>query len=143
MARARSSARHLTSCCTWPSGRCWWCRAASLSSLVGLYEQIADLPLEIEGYELDGLEHDFAGQFLRMTTLIRLRGGGEEGVGEDVVYDGLDHVAFQDAGPSQPLAGSWTIDSFSKHLDGLELFPSPPERESSRDYRRWAFESAA
>jgi L-alanine-DL-glutamate epimerase-like enolase superfamily enzyme len=110
---------------------------------VGLYEHIAELPLQIDGYELEGLEHDFAGQFLRMTTLIRLRGGGEEGVGEDVVYDGLDHVAFQDAGPSQPLAGSWTIDSFSQHLEGLDLFPSPPERDASREYRRWAFESAA
>ncbi len=28
-------------------------------------------------------------------------------------------------------------------LDGLDLFPSPPERDVSRNYRRWAFESAA
>jgi L-alanine-DL-glutamate epimerase-like enolase superfamily enzyme len=110
---------------------------------VGLYEHISDLPLQIDGYDLEGLEYDFAGSFLRMTTLIRLRGGGEEGVGEDVVYDGLDHVSFQDAAGSLPLAGSWTIDSFSQHLEGLDLFPSPPVRDTSREYRRWAFESAA
>src|SRR5205823_9800174 len=28
-------------------------------------------------------------------------------------------------------------------LDGHELFPHPPDYEASRDYRRWAFESAA
>jgi hypothetical protein len=43
----------------------------------------------------------------------------------------------------QPLAGEWTIGSFASHLDTLDLFPSPPVREPSIDYRRWAFESAA
>jgi hypothetical protein len=41
------------------------------------------------------------------------------------------------------LAGEHTLDSFSKLLDGLPLFPTPPEREVSVNYRRWAFESAA
>src|SRR5438105_3525312 len=107
------------------------------------YNLIADLPLRIEGYELEGLELDFGGYFLRKTTLIRLKGDGEEGVGEDVVYDASDHVAFQEAAGTLDLAGSWTLDSFSRHLEELELFPSRPERDVSRDYRRWAFESAA
>jgi hypothetical protein len=75
--------------------------------------------------------------------VIHLQGDGEEGVGEDVVYDALDHVAFQDAGAALELAGEHTDDSFSKLLDGLDLVPSPPEREVSVNYRRWAFESAA
>jgi L-alanine-DL-glutamate epimerase-like enolase superfamily enzyme len=107
------------------------------------YDLIADLPLRIESYELAGLELDFDGYFLRKTTLIRLQGDGEEGVGEDVVYDPEDHVAFQEAAGTLELAGSWTIDSFSRHLEGLEFFPSGPQREASRNYRRWAFESAA
>jgi L-alanine-DL-glutamate epimerase-like enolase superfamily enzyme len=41
------------------------------------------------------------------------------------------------------LAGKHTIASFSELLDGLPLFPAPPEREVSENYRRWAFESAA
>jgi L-alanine-DL-glutamate epimerase-like enolase superfamily enzyme len=110
---------------------------------VATYDQLAELPLEIESYELEGLELDVSSDFTRLSTLIKLRGGGEEGVGEDVTYDGLDHVALQDAGASLDLAGSHTIDSFSKLLDGLDLFPSPPAREVSRLYRRWAFESAA
>ena len=43
-----------------------------------------------------------------------------------------------------PLAGSWTLDGFSRHLDGLELFADgPPTHDVSRAYRRWALESAA
>jgi hypothetical protein len=111
---------------------------------VSTYDQIKDLPLEIEGYELEGREfHPEGSDFDRLTTTIHLKGGGEEGVGEDVVYDALDHVAFQDAGPVLDLAGKHTIASFSELLDGVELFPSPPEREVSVNYRRWAFESAA
>lgn len=107
------------------------------------YGRIADLPVKVEGYSLEGMELAFNEQFTRYTTLISLYGQGESGVGEDVGYDGLDHVAFQAAGGSLDLAGSWTIDSFSARLDELDLFPDPPVREATRDYRRWAFESAA
>ncbi|MDQ3357176.1 MAG: hypothetical protein M3502_10860 [Actinomycetota bacterium] len=107
------------------------------------YPVLADLPLEIEAYELEGLERDVSSEFTRLSTVIRLRGGGHEGVGEDVTYEGLDQLALQDAGPSLPLAGRHTVESFSRLLEGLELWPSPPEREPSRDYRRWAYESAA
>ncbi len=107
------------------------------------YDLIADLPLTIESYGLEGRELDTGNPEPRMTTLITLSGGSQEGVGEDVVYDGLDHMSLQATGPVQPLAGDWTIDSLSKHLDGLDLFPDPPVRDFSRLYRRWAFESAA
>ena len=110
---------------------------------MGTWDQLASLPLEIDGYELEGRELAFSEEFVRYTTLIKLRGGGEEGVGEDVVYDGLDHVAFQAALGSLPLAGSWTLRTFSDRLAELDPFPDPPVREVSRRYRNWAFESAA
>jgi L-alanine-DL-glutamate epimerase-like enolase superfamily enzyme len=110
---------------------------------VSTYDLVAGLPLEVDGYELEALERDVSSQFTRLSTVVHLRGGGEEGVGEDVTYDGLDHVAFQDAGPSMPLAGTWTLRSFGEHLEALDLFPAPPVRDVSRAYRRWAFESAA
>src|SRR6476469_6691454 len=108
------------------------------------FDSIADLPLLIEGCEFEGLEIT-AGSFERLTTIVKLRGGGEEGIGEDVVYDAVDHVGQQSHGPPEGLAFSGTFAEFSAHLDPIDLFPAgPPEREEiSRDYRRWAFESAA
>jgi hypothetical protein len=110
---------------------------------VGTYESVAELPLAIESYELEPLELSFGPEFARLTTVVRLRGDGHAGAGEDVTYDGLDQVALRDAGASLPLAGSYTLDSFCRRLDELDLWPAPPVREPSRDYRRWAFESAA
>lgn len=107
------------------------------------YEQIADLPLRIDSYELEGHEFRITDDMERLTTVVRLKGDGHDGVGEDVVYDALDHIALRDAGPVHDLAGEHTIASFSELLEGLPLFPTPPEREVSDNYRRWAFESAA
>jgi L-alanine-DL-glutamate epimerase-like enolase superfamily enzyme len=110
---------------------------------VATYDRITDLPLEIESCEFDGLEFKISEEFVRLTTLIKLQGGGQEGIGEDVTYDALDHIALRDAGPPEGLTGSFTFDSFSKRLDDVELWPTPAEREASVEYRRWAFESAA
>jgi hypothetical protein len=110
---------------------------------MGTFDLVARLPVKIESYELEPLEQEVSSDFTRLSTVIRMRGGGQEGVGEDVTYDALDHVALQDAGPVQPLAGSWTIGTFGEHVGGLDLFPSEPIRDVSRLYRRWAFESAA
>ena len=105
------------------------------------FERVADLPLHVDGYELERLEHPISPEFTRVTTQVRLRGGGEEGIGEDVTYDAAEHDRL--AEQRHELEGEWTIATFSEHLDGLEFFPEPPEMEAYRDYRRWAFESAA
>jgi L-alanine-DL-glutamate epimerase-like enolase superfamily enzyme len=107
------------------------------------YELVADLPLRIDGYALEGLEQDTSSDFTRKSTVIHLQGGGEEGVGEDVVYDAVDHEIAQDAGPALPLSGDWTIRTFAEHLATLDLFPQEPQRDVSRLYRAWAYESAA
>jgi L-alanine-DL-glutamate epimerase-like enolase superfamily enzyme len=107
------------------------------------WDLIAQLPLEIEGYELDPLEASVSSEFTRKSTVIRLQGNGEQGVGEDVTYDAEDHEILQAGGPALALAGSFTVASFAEHLAGLELFPEPPQREVSQNYRTWAYESAA
>jgi L-alanine-DL-glutamate epimerase-like enolase superfamily enzyme len=107
------------------------------------YDLVADLPLRIEGYALDGLVQDVSSDFERKSTIIRLQGAGQEGLGEDVVYEAVDHEIAQKAGPILPLAGDWTLRSFSDALAEVQLFPEPPQREVSRLYRVWAYESAA
>jgi L-alanine-DL-glutamate epimerase-like enolase superfamily enzyme len=106
------------------------------------YEAIAALPLEIESYELDRLERPVSSEFTRVTTVVRLHGRGEEGVGEDVTYEAEHHEAQQRAEPL-PIAGRHTLDGFSNLVGELDLFPSGLDREVYRLYRRWAYESAA
>ena len=110
---------------------------------MSLYENVRDLPLRVEAYDLEPLELQANPQFLRKTTVVHLRGGGEEGIGEDVTYEASEHDRLQERGPDLPLAGDWTIHSFSEIFAGQRLFDPPPEREVYVDYRRWAFESAA
>jgi L-alanine-DL-glutamate epimerase-like enolase superfamily enzyme len=107
------------------------------------WDAVAELPLQIDGYRLEPLQADVSSDFIRKSTVIRLHGGGHEGVGEDVTYDAVDQEILQAAGPKLPLAGSFTLASFSDHLKALALWPEPPRREPSHNYRVWAYESAA
>src|SRR5213592_4978287 len=100
-------------------------------SPAGIYSRFAGMLLEIEGYELERLDKPVTRGFTRVTTVVRLRGGGEEGLGEDVTWYAEHHDREQAAGAVLPLAGSWTLESFS---DALEM----PDA-----WRRWAYESAA
>ena len=106
------------------------------------FDRLADLPLEIEGYELQGRELQTPG-FERLTTVVRIHGGQEDGLGEDVTYDAVDHVALQGAGASLDLSGHATLGEFCEFIGGVDTFPSEPQRDVSRRYRRWAFEAAA
>jgi len=107
------------------------------------FDALADLPLEVEGYELEGLRAQVSSGFERLSTVVHLQGAGAEGLGEDVVYDAPDHVALQEAGAIQPLAGRYSLREFCELIDSLDLFPVEPQREVSRLYRRWTFHSAA
>jgi L-alanine-DL-glutamate epimerase-like enolase superfamily enzyme len=107
------------------------------------YNRLAELPIRIESYELTAHDREF-GEFTRPSTVIHMRGEGEEGIGEDVVYTVLDHIAHRDAGPIHDLSGPETLGETCELIGGLDLFAgAPPEYEASRHYRRWAYESAA
>jgi hypothetical protein len=107
------------------------------------FDTLAHLPLEVDGYELEGLRAQVSSGFERLSTVVHLRGGGVEGLGEDVVYDAPDHVAWQEAGAVLDLAGRYALGEFCELIDSLDLFPIEPQREVSRLYRRWTFHSAA
>jgi hypothetical protein len=102
------------------------------------WDHLAELPIKIESYELTAHDREF-GEFTRGSTVVHLRGEGQEGIGEDVIYDVLDHIAHRDAGPVLDLTGPTTLGEVCELLGELDLFGgTPPEREPSRHYRRWA-----
>jgi L-alanine-DL-glutamate epimerase-like enolase superfamily enzyme len=108
------------------------------------FERLAGLTVTVERYELEGLRAEVSSGFTRLTTVVHLHGDGHEGVGEDVVYDSTDHERLQQAGPTQPLTGTFTLGEFCELTDGLDLFGyEPAHADSSRLYRRWTFQSAA
>ena len=108
--------------------------------MASLWQSLADLRVGIDDYAVERRELAVSPEFTRVTTTVVLRGDDETGRGEDVTYTSTDHDEFP---AHEMLAGTWTLDDYSRHLDELELWPEAPAMEASRDYRRWAFESAA
>jgi hypothetical protein len=113
-----------------------------------LWEKVKDLPFEVADVTMETAVMPISPEFERRTTTIHLRremGGRSEfgdGLGEDVTYDPREHESH--GFPWIDLRGEWTLESLSAHLDDIDLFPNgEPQLAAYRDYRRWAFESAA
>lgn len=107
------------------------------------WAKLSDLPLRVDSYELTGHDREY-GDFTRPSTVVHVRGAGEEGIGEDVVYDVLDHIAHRDAGSPLDFGGVSTLGEFCEIAGGADLFAgAPPQMDASLHYRRWAYESAA
>jgi hypothetical protein len=104
-----------------------------------LYDRVASLELAIESVALERKELQVTPEWSRVTTIVHLRGGRAEGVGEDVTYQPEPH----DDPPRPDVLGTWTLDSFSGNLEGFDFFAVAPEDGAAREYRRWAWESAA
>jgi L-alanine-DL-glutamate epimerase-like enolase superfamily enzyme len=108
------------------------------------YSRVAGLPLRIDRCELLPLVRDVSSGFTKVSTVVRLSGGGHEGLGEDITWDQIDQIEhLRSAGQLSWLRGSRTLDQFSTLLGLADLFPVAPIRDNNRFYRRWAFESAA
>jgi hypothetical protein len=107
------------------------------------FDRLGDLHLEVSGYHLEPLEAELGPDTLRKTTIVHLEGAGAEGLGEDVTYAPEQHDSFQAAGAVHALAGTWTLADFCDHTAGLDLFGQEPDHPASRNYRLWAFHSAA
>jgi L-alanine-DL-glutamate epimerase-like enolase superfamily enzyme len=108
-----------------------------------LWARVASLPLVVETCEFERLHAVLAHDFQRVTTHVRLTGAGTDGLGEDVSVHVEDGSSLHETQPALPLAGTWTVASFSDHLATLDLWAQPPEWEMARRFRSWAFESAA
>src|ERR1700750_186975 len=105
-----------------------------------LWDRISGLPLVVESHAVEHLTAPPPAD--RTTLLVRLRGHGTEGMGEDVGGTMIDAAgAFLAAAPALPLAGEWTLETFAEHLRGLDQWPQPPEWEMARRWRTWAVEA--
>ncbi len=107
------------------------------------WEALGGLPLTIDSVVYDRQAATFAYGFERITTLVRLVGGGLEGHGEDVSLHESDEHSLHVLDPDLGLVGAWSLESFCDHLASVDPFAVPPEWEPARRWRNWAFESAA
>src|SRR5207244_12969892 len=99
---------------------------------MSLWDSVAGLSAKIDGYALQRRESATPSGWTRVTTTVVLEGDGATGQGEDVTYDAAAH---DDVPDGLMLAGTWSLEDFSRRLDEFE--------ELTEGYRRWAFESAA
>jgi hypothetical protein len=98
---------------------------------MSLWDSVAGLEAKVDGYKLERRESQTPSGWTRITTTVVLEGDGSTGQGEDVTYDAAAH----DGVPAElMLAGTWSLEEFSRRLDEFE--------ELAEGYRRWAFESA-
>lgn len=110
--------------------------------MTDLWTAVKDLPITVESFAVEALlpggatdRADFS------TTHLRLRGRGEEGIGEQV---GLPEDQESLRAADLSLAGEWaTLADFLAHLDTIDLSSPPPEHPLQVNWRRWTFESAA
>jgi hypothetical protein len=106
---------------------------------MALWDRLAQLEVEVEAVATEQRKVEVSTQFTRVTTVVTLSGRGADGVGEDVTYTAPDHDWFP---PIEP-TGHTTLAELARSLDGVELFHGEPGMGASRDYRRWALDSAA
>ncbi len=107
------------------------------------WERLRDLPLTIESVVYERQAATFAYGFERVTTLVRLRGDGAEGLGEDVSPYEDEGYTLHVLDPDFGLAGTWTLESLCDHLAATDQWPVTIEWDVARRWRNWAFESAA
>ena len=105
-----------------------------------LYDRLAALEVEIEEVTFERLEFETV-RWVRVSTVVEMRGDGVTGRGEDVSYAPADQDAHQRIDPP-PLRGRRPLEEWSELLDRASLFPVPPSVPEARDYRRWAYDSA-
>ncbi len=110
--------------------------------MTDLWTAVKDLPLTIESSAFEPLLPNGPTEREDVsTTQLRLRGAGEEGIGEQI---GMPADQESLRASDFPLTGTWpTLADFLAHLDTIDMWPEPPEWDLQRNWRRWTFESAA
>ena len=106
------------------------------------WDLISELPVLVEEYAFERRSAELSNSFQRVTTVVRLKGGGHEGLGEDVSpFEGEDdtlHVAQ----PELAIAGEHTVGTLTERIQQADVWLVEPRFEMARRWRNWAFESA-
>jgi L-alanine-DL-glutamate epimerase-like enolase superfamily enzyme len=105
--------------------------------------RLRGLPVVIESYEYERLSARLSYGFERVTTRVRLTGGGFDGLGEDVSTYESEDPSLHVTRPDLPLVGEWTLEALCDRLAEVDQWPVAPEWDAARRWRNWAFESAA
>jgi hypothetical protein len=95
------------------------------------FDRLRNLPLKIDGVRRGLLELQVSPELRRVTSVISLTGDGEEGLGEDVIYEPEAHEGPRPFEQSEAWIDDHTLESFSALLDGIP------------DLQRWGYEAAA
>ena len=108
------------------------------------FDALADLPLRVDDYALEGLARDVSSDFTRKSTVIRLRGARRGGRrrGRHLRRRRPTRASRRPARCSRWRATGRSA-SFCDHVEGLDLWPEPPASRAFAHYRLWAYESAA
>src|SRR6476659_3681542 len=107
---------------------------------MGTFDRIAPLTLLIDDLAYERTAETVSSGFERVSTVIVMRGGGQEGRGEDICYAPTDHELLT-APESLELTVSHTKGAHAKQLDVHALFTGEQSIHSTPDYRRWALDS--
>ena len=113
------------------------------SRAVTPWDLISELPVVVEEYAFERRSALLGNDFQRVTTIVRLQGGGHEGLGEDVSpFEGEDDTLHVTQ-PELPLAGEWTVGTLTERIQETDHWPAAePGWPMARRWRNWAFESA-
>jgi L-alanine-DL-glutamate epimerase-like enolase superfamily enzyme len=109
-----------------------------------IYEKLKELTVNIEDVKLERNEKQVTEDFNRVTTTVKLKGPEKTGYGEDVIWEAEEHDKLQENIEELELKQGHTLEDFSERLSLQDLFfGEDPPRQDYRNYRTWAFESAA
>ena len=107
------------------------------------FDPIAGLPIEIEGYELEDRDRTY-GDFTRPSTSSTCAAAARRVSARTSSTTCSTTSPTATPGPVTTSPATPTLGEFCEFVGELDLFvDSPPARDISRHYRRWAYESAA
>ncbi|MFC6616033.1 hypothetical protein ACFQAS_14040 [Halopenitus salinus] len=110
------------------------------SGLPDFYRDIKSVPVTVEAVSFEEKRIETEHRTFER-TIIRVRGEGVTGCGEDVTRSREAHNRLREDGLALP-TGDWTVGTFSDALDADSNILTQTASRDAPEYLRWAIESA-